>query len=418
MNLELVIIGTELLLGFTVDTNGGELGRTLAEAGIRVVRRTVIADRAADIRGAVSEGLARTGAVIVTGGLGPTRDDITKETVAALYGTPIEFDEGLWQALVERYRRVGREPVESNRTQAEVPRGATVLPNRWGSAPGLWLERNDLGLVIMLPGVPLELRMLLQHEVMPRLTARPTGRVIRSRMLRTCGIAESVLAERLGEIERDVAPLTLAYLPHVAGVDVRLTAWDADAEEADGLLEHAAATIRDRAGGHVYGEDDADLAALVLEMARQQGVRLAVAESCTGGLIGARLTEIPGSSDVFDGGVIAYADEVKSGLLGVDAGLIGRHGAVSEEVAAAMAAGACARLGAGLSVAVTGIAGPAGGTPEKPVGTVCFGTAMSGEVRAARTIFFGTRAEVRARAAQWALWLLYGRLRESGPVRT
>src|SRR5690606_10042415 len=228
---------------------------------------------------------------------------------------------GLWQALVERYRRVGREPVESNRTQAEVPRGATVLPNRWGSAPGLWLERNDLGLVIMLPGVPLELRMLLQHEVMPRLTARPTGRVIRSRMLRTCAIAESVLAERLGEIERDVAPLTLAYLPHVAGVDVRLTAWDADAEEADSLLEHAAATIRDRAGGHVYGEDDADLAALVLEMARQQGVRLAVAESCTGGLIGARLTEIPGSSDVFDGGVIAYADEVKSGLLGVDAGL-------------------------------------------------------------------------------------------------
>jgi len=418
VNIELVIIGTELLLGFTVDTNGGEIGRALAEAGIRVVRRTVIADHAFDIRNAVSEGLARTGAVIVTGGLGPTRDDITKKTVAAIYDTPIDFDEGLWQALVARYRRVGREPVAGNRSQAEIPRGATVLPNRWGSAPGLWLERPNPGLVIMLPGVPLELRMLLQHEVMPRLAARATGRVIRSCTLRTCGIAESVLAERLGEIERDVAPLTLAYLPHVAGVDVRLTAWEADAAEADRLLRQAAGTIRHRADGHVYGEDDADLADLVLAAARQHQVRIAVAESCTGGLVGARLTEVPGSSDVFDGGVIAYADEAKAGMLGVDAALIGRHGAVSEEVAAAMAAGACARMGTGLSVAVTGIAGPAGGTPDKPVGTVCFGTAMSGDVRTMQTIFFGTRSEVRARAAQWALWLLYRRLRESGRVRT
>lgn len=410
MKIELVTIGTELLLGFTIDTNGAEIARRLAEIGVRVTHRATVPDQADAIHRGVSEALERTRAVIVTGGLGPTRDDITKSVVAAMYGMPLEFDEALWQALVERYRRAGRTPVQSNRTQAEVPRGATVLPNRWGSASGLWLESAERGLTILLPGVPFEMRNLMGHEVVPRLGRRATGAVIRSRTLRTTGVAESALAEQLGEVERDVAPLTLAYLPNVSGVDLRLTAWDLPPSEADALLERGVQRLRSHARDAVYGEGDADLAAIVLDEARRQGVHLAVAESCTGGLVGARLTEIPGSSDVFEGGVVCYSYAAKSALLGVDPGVIERHGAVSEEVVRAMAVGALARVGGQLSVALTGIAGPGGATPDKPVGTVWFATAHGSDVRSRRIVFFGTRGEVRARAAQTALALLRRRL--------
>jgi nicotinamide-nucleotide amidase len=412
MNIELVTIGTELLLGFTVDTNGAEIGRMLADIGVRVARRTAIADRPDDIRAAVADALARTGGVIVTGGLGPTRDDITKHTVARLFDAPIVFDDGLWAALVERYRRAGRVPVESNRTQAEVPAGATVLPNRWGSAPGLWLERPDTGFVIMLPGVPLEMRNLMRHEVVPRLRERSSGRVIRSMTLRTVGVAEAALAEQLGEVERDIAPVTLAYLPQAAGVDLRLTIWDVADHEAEALLARAADRVRRDAGRAVYGVGNDDLAGVVLAAARDRGISLALAESCTGGLVGARLTDIPGSSDVLLGAAVCYSYASKTAVLGVPADIIVEQGAVSEAVARRMAEGVLRRFDGRLSVAVTGIAGPDGGTPDKPVGTVWFATAMDGDVRASRTVFFGTRAEVRERAAQTALRLLLERLQQ------
>src|SRR5262249_28331627 len=197
----------------------------LAAVGIRIVRRTAVADREDEIRQAVAEALRQSGAVITTGGLGPTRDDITKKVVADLFDAPLEFDENIWASLVERFSRMGRTPVQSNRSQAEVPRGATVLPNRWGTAPGLWMEGTP-GLAILLPGVPYEMRMLLEQEVVPRFTQRANRDAIRSLVVRTSGIPESSLAERLGEIERDIAPLSLAYLPGLSGVDLRLTAWD------------------------------------------------------------------------------------------------------------------------------------------------------------------------------------------------
>ena len=410
MNLEIITIGTELLLGFTLDTNGAELGRALSAAGIRVVRRTSVADRPGEIRDAVATALSRTGTVITTGGLGPTRDDITKQVVAAIYDWPLDFDEELWHALVERYRRRGRVPAESNRSQAEVPRGALVLPNRWGSAPGLWLEGAP-GLVIMLPGVPLEMRNLLAAEVAPRLAARAgAAGVIRSRTVRVTGIPESTLAERLGEIEAAIAPLSLAYLPGLDGVDLRVTAWGLPAAESDDRLGRAVAELRTRAGDVVYGEDDTDLAALVLDRAREMGVRVAVAESCTGGLLGARLTEIPGSSDVFAGGVIAYENAVKQEMLGVGSDVLAAHGAVSGPVAVAMAEGALNRLGVDLAISVTGIAGPGGGSESKPVGTVWFGLAGRGGPAAVHSIFIGTRSEIRYRAAQAALFLLFRRL--------
>ena len=412
MNVELVTVGNELLLGFTVDTNGAEIARALGAHGVRIVRRTAVGDAADEIRAAVSDALRRTGAVITTGGLGPTRDDVTKHAVAELFGAPLRFDEEIWAGLVERFRRLGRAPAASNRSQAEVPEGAAVLRNRWGTAPGLWLNGSP-GLVVMLPGVPHEMRMLLQHEVLPRLAGRSDATVVRSRMLRTTGIAESALAERMGEIEREIAPLTLAYLPGYEGVDLRVSAWGLEPDEADRRLGEALGLLRARAGDHAYGEDDADLAAIVLARCREAGLRLATAESCTGGLVGARLTEVPGSSEVYEGGVVCYSNRLKRELLGVPAALIEDHGAVSEAVVRAMAEGARLRLGVDLAVAVTGIAGPGGGTPDKPVGTVWLAVADASGPTARRVTFLGSRREVRARAAQAALSLLERQLARS-----
>ncbi len=413
MDIELVTVGTELLLGFTVDTNGAELGRALAAAGVRVVRRTSVGDGAAEVRAAVSEALARTGAVLTTGGLGPTRDDLTKAEVAALFGLPLEFREDLWTTLLERYQRVGRMPTENNRCQAEVPRGATVLVNRWGSAPGLWIEGalpdGRPGLAILLPGVPREMRQLLEHEVLPRLAPRAAGRVIRSRTLRTSGIPESTLAERIGDVEQVLAPLTLAYLPGTSGVDLRVTAWDFEPAEADRRLDQALELLESRAAG-VYGRDGADLAAVVLERLCARGMTVVTAESCTGGLVGARITSVSGSSAAYLGGVVAYDNRVKEEQLGVPAGILAAHGAVSEPVAAAMADGARARLGSDWALAVTGVAGPGGGTPEKPVGLVWIAVAGPEGTTARQLRLFGGREEVRLRAADAALALLLSRL--------
>ena len=414
MNIELVTIGTELLLGLTVDTNGAEIARALAGQGVRVTRRTSVADRPDEIRDAVAGALGRTGAVLTTGGLGPTRDDITKKVIAELYGAPLEFDETVWANLLERFARLERKPPESNRSQAEVPRGAVVLRNRWGTAPGLWLEGSP-GVTIMLPGVPAEMRKLMEHEVLPRLAARSSGSVIRSLVVRTSGIPESALAERLGHIEQQITPLSLAYLPGLEGVDLRLSAWDLPAGDADRQLRSAADLVRSRAGESVYGEGESDLAALVLEAARSHGFRLAVAESCTGGLLGARLTEIAGSSDVFVGGMIAYDNAVKLELLGVAPEILEQHGAVSEPAARAMAEAAASRFGVPAAVSVTGIAGPGGGSAAKPVGTVWVGCVVEGATEARRFLFPGTRHEIRARAAQAALHLLLRRLVAAQP---
>ena len=416
MDLELVTIGTELLLGFTVDTNGAEIARALAAAGVRVLRRTAVADRSADIRDAVHAALSRTGAVLTTGGLGPTRDDITKRAVADMFGLPLEFDEAVWADVLARFARLRRIPVASNRSQAEVPAGATVLPNRWGTAPGLWLEApyaetpSGAGLVILLPGVPFEMRMLLQHEVVPRLAGRSDGAVIRSLSVRTTGVPESTLAERMGDIEREIAPLTLAYLPGLEGVDLRLSAWELGPDEAERRLRAAADLIRCRADEFIYGEGDTDLAALVLDRARAKGLRLGAAESCTGGLVGGRLTEVPGSSDVFMGAVVCYHNDLKTSLLGVPSTVIATEGAVSEAVARAMAAGARARLAVDAAVAVTGIAGPGGGTEAKPVGTIWLAVALGEAVQARHLLLAGSRHDIRARAAQAALSLLYRHL--------
>ncbi|MGA2383865.1 MAG: competence/damage-inducible protein A [Gemmatimonadales bacterium] len=422
MDCELLTVGTELLLGYTVDTNAAQAGRLLADAGVRVTRRATVGDDAEAVRDAAAAALERTGTVIVTGGLGPTADDLTREAVAALFGRRLIRDPAILQALEARFAKLGRGPMpESNARQADVPEGATVLPNRWGTAPGLWLEGEGARLAVLLPGVPVEMRGLLEAEVIPRLIERRThGRtdaqthgaadagagpeIIRSRTLRTTGISESALADRVGDPARLVGPnVTVAWLPSPEGTDLRLTAWGLPAAAADAALARAVAAVRPLAGAHCYGEGDADLAALMLTELERRQCRLAVAESCTGGLIGERLTAVPGSSRVFVGGVVAYANEVKLDLLGVSADALAAHGAVSEPVAREMASGIARTLGTEAAVAVTGIAGPDGGTEEKPVGTVWIAALWQGKVRAFHYVFPGERDVVRRRAAQAAL---------------
>ena len=408
MRLELVTIGTELLLGLTIDTNGAYLGERLGEIGVVVTRRSTVPDDPRAIAEAIAEALGRTGAVLTTGGLGPTRDDISKHAVAEVYGTALYFDDRVWEDIVTRFRRIGREPSETNRTQAEVPEGAEVLTNRWGTAPGLWLEGAP-GLTIMLPGVPKEMRGLLDREVIPRLKARTSGTVVRSLTIRTTSIPESSLAERLNPVEHLLTPVTLAYLPSTRGVDLRLTAWGETPDQSDRMLNEAATRLETLLEDGVYGRGHRDLADVVIERLRDAGRTLAVAESCTGGLLGARLTSVPGASDVFVGGVICYQDAVKRDLLGVSQEVLAADGAVSIEVAKQMAHGVRERLGADVGVGITGIAGPTGGTPEKPVGTVCIGWSLGAQSTAVRITLFGNREEIRERSTQAALHRLLRR---------
>ncbi len=409
MDVELVSIGDELLLGFTVDTNTAHFARAAADHGIQVVRRSTVGDDADAITSVVRDALARTGAVITCGGLGPTADDRTKPTLAALFGRTMRFDDAIWESLRTRWKARGwpGEIPETNREQAMVPEGATVLPNAHGSAPGIWLEDHDGRWVAMLPGVPREFLGMMRDTLLPRLAARGAGgTVIRSRTLRTQGIAESALAETLGELAKDPLGVPLAFMPGYEGVDLRLTVRGVSPAVADERLAAAADALRARVGKWVYGEGDEDLATLVLDRLRARGMRIAVAESCTGGMLGMRLTAIPGASDRFVGGVIAYDNAVKVRELGVREATLEAVGAVSEEVAREMASGVRARFGVEVGVSITGVAGPGGGTPEKPVGTFCVAVDVQGEVRSLRTAGVGDRHEIRQRASQGALSLL------------
>lgn len=412
LRVEIITIGDELLLGFTIDTNAAHISSALAARGIEVVRRTTVGDTAERIASAVQDALRRTGAVITTGGLGPTSDDLTKPAIAKLFNRGMRLDEGIASELEARWR--ARFPQSgypaSNRAQAEVPVGARILTNRHGSAPGIWLEDDSGRWVAMLPGVPREMRGMLEDELLPALEGRSSEgqpAAIVSTTLRTTGIAESAIADLLGKDflgapGTDAGRLPIAYLPGVAGVDLRVTARGLPHSRAEQLVKEAIARLRDRIGSYAYGEDDSDLAALVLDKCRALGVTLAVAESCTGGMLGERITSVPGSSDVFRGGVIAYHNDVKRDALGVRQEDLDAHGAVSETVALQMAAGARERTRADIGLSITGVAGPGGGSIEKPVGLVWIG--FHGAQRKARRIHTtGDRAEIRQRAVQAAL---------------
>lgn len=418
MNLEIVTIGDELLLGLTIDTNAAWLARELAADGVSIVRRASVGDDAQMIADAVRDALDRSGAMITTGGLGPTADDMTKPSIAALFGREMIFDEQRWEALKQLWRERGRpgELPDSNRQQVMIPAGAHVLTNRHGTAPAIFLEDDRGRWVAMLPGVPREMRGIFHEELQPLIRSRLGGSraVVRTRTVRTTGVAESQLPTLLGDAVRGVDGMSLAYLPGQEGVDLRLTVRGADPESSDARLAEGCAVLAERVGKFVYADTaTTDMAEVVLEACRARSLRLAVAESCTGGLLGGRLTAISGSSDVFMGGVIAYDNAVKRAQLGVAEETLARVGAVSEEVALQMAAAVRERFGSDIGVGITGIAGPLGGTPEKPVGTVWIAVDVRGKTRTYGGRLIGDRAEVRFRATQGALDMIRRELAES-----
>jgi nicotinamide-nucleotide amidase len=372
-----------------------------------------VGDRADAIASAVRDGLERTGAVITTGGLGPTSDDLTKLSIAALFGRGMVLVEAHLAWMAERFTRLFQRPMpDANRQQAMLPEGARKLRNNHGSAPGIWLEDERGRWVAMLPGVPREMRGMLADTLVPLIRERlgDDRRVVRSRSLRTTGVGESVIADRVASLAEGVGDVDLSYLPNAEGTDLRLTVRGARPDDAERRLVDAAERLRTVVGDAVYGEDGADLAAVVLDLCRARGQTIGVAESCTGGLLGARLTAIAGSSDVVVGGVIAYSNSLKTALLAVTPGVLAHQGAVSEPVVREMAAGARAATGASIGIGITGIAGPGGGSEEKPVGTVWIATDVEGAVESRRLRLIGDRIEVRQRAAQAALEMIRRRL--------
>jgi nicotinamide-nucleotide amidase len=414
MRVEVLTIGSELLRGDVVDLNGAWLGRRLRATGIDVGRRVTVPDDETQIRAAIDDALERAGAVICSGGLGPTTDDRTREAAAAAFGAALHSDEGVLDSIRARFAARGISMPDINRRQAQVPAGARVLPNRHGTAPGLLLE-DARGLAVLLPGVPHEFERLVDEIVIPLLHERWAGRLPRidRAVLRTTGISESQLMEAVHDLVAPAAPVQVGFLPHVAGVDVHLTAHqDAPA------LERAGAAFRTRLAPWVYAEGEVDLAGCVGLALLERGWMLAVAESCTGGLIGQQVTAVPGSSAWFVGGWITYADAAKVRDLGVDPETLAHDGAVSEGVARQMAASARRRAGVECALAVTGIAGPGGGTPDKPVGTVWIAVDVRGAVQAQHFRFPGGRLEVRERAAQAALRMLQRAMMSAEPTVT
>jgi nicotinamide-nucleotide amidase len=408
MDVELVSVGNELLLGHTVNTNVAEIAQFLSEIGLAISRSVTVRDDHGAIRGAVRDALDRAEVIIITGGLGPTRDDITKVAVAEALDLPLIRDEQYVVELRERFGKIRPGPMPaSNLSQADVPKGGERLLNPLGSAPGIWIQMLN-AVLIMLPGVPREMRGLMSNEVVPRLRNRADDSVILSRTLKTTGVAESALADVLSGVEERLEPLSLAFLPSVEGVDLRITASHMTKDEAAAKLDEATAILRPMLGSWYYGSED--LAEHLLNVLREKRLTLSCAESCTGGLIGQRLTSIPGSSDVFLGGVVAYSNEVKERVLQVSRSMIEEHGAVSTPVAEAMARGAITCFGTDAAVSVTGIAGPGGGTTEKPVGTVHMAAILRGKAACESRLFPGDRIDIRNRSAQAALDLLRGLL--------
>lgn len=408
MVAEIVSVGTELLLGQIVDTNAAYLSRVLSEVGISVYRRSTVGDNRERLLAALQQGLSSADVVFTIGGLGPTMDDITRDVLAEATGVPLVFDEGIADHLRSFFQSRGQVVLESQLRQAYVPASGKALPNPNGTAPGLLFDIPPK-IVFALPGPPGEFVPILENEVLPILREKTGGWTIRSRVVRICGMGEAMVEDRVKDLMASDNP-TLAPYAKTGEVHLRVTARAASSEEADALIGPVVAEITRRLGSHVYAFDDEPLEASVVRLLREAQLTLATAESCTGGMLAGRITDIPGSSEVFLGGVVAYSNQAKVALLGVEEGLIAAHGAVSGEVASAMASGVRDRFGASFGIGITGIAGPSGGTREKPVGLVWLALAHFDGVDVIRSQYVGMRGDIRTRATQTALTMLRDQL--------
>ncbi len=410
MHAEVIAVGSEMLTPTHVDTNSLFITERLNEIGIDLQGKAIAGDDRDVLKAIVSDALRRSDLLILTGGLGPTDDDLTRDVVADVIGRPLEYHAYIFDAIEQRFAARGLRTPDINRRQAMVPQGAAVLPNKNGTAPGLWLE-HEHKLIVLLPGPPRELKPMFETVVQERLLGHVGASRLFRRLLRITGQSESYCEEKMQPLYAKwlSAPtrITTTILASLGQIELHLTAMASSADDGHRALDTAVADVRATLGRDLFSTNGETMEQVVGELLRSRGFKIAAAESCTGGLVMARLTEVPGSSEYVDRGVVVYSNQAKTDLLGVPAPLIAAHGAVSEPVAEAMATGMARIAGADLAIAVTGVAGPTGGTPEKPVGIVAIAAAWSRagrlDTRVRTFNFVGGRDMVRFQASQAAL---------------
>lgn len=401
MRAEIITVGTEILLGDIVNTNSRYLARELALLGIEVYYQGSVGDNEDRLLEAFGESLKRSDLVITTGGLGPTLDDITKEVAAKYFGQKMELNQKSWDEIREFMSKLDKSPTENNKRQAYFPKEATILKNNNGTAPGA-IFKKDKKTIIVLPGPPREMVAMFEESVRPYLESL-TEDILVSKTLRLYGIGESKLETELLDVIKGQTNPTVAPYASDMEVTLRITAKAKSSEEATKLIGPMEESIRTRVGKYIYGEGDTSLDEVVSKILVEKNLKIAVAESCTGGMVSASLINYPGISSVFMEGLITYSNEAKMERLGVKKETLDKFGAVSEETAIEMAQGVCKKFNTNVGVSTTGVAGPGGGTDEKPVGLVYIGVCINGKTKVKKLNLSGNRFKVRQRAAKEAL---------------
>jgi nicotinamide-nucleotide amidase len=405
MLAEIITIGDEILIGQIVDTNSAWIGQQMNAVGFKVHQITSVSDNREHILAALKEAAARVQVVLITGGLGPTKDDITKKTICDYFNVGLRFDEEAYKDVEHLFKIRGREVTPINRLQAEVPTNCVTLYNRVGTAPGMWFDDGGV-IYASMPGVPHEMKYLMEKEVLPRLQERFETPFILHKTLLTQGIGESFLSEMIADFE-DALPANfkLAYLPSAGAVRLRLTA-SGNREEVMNTMNKLVAELSDLVKEYLYGYDEDTIQEVVGRLLKDKKLTLGTAESCTGGYLSHLITSIPGSSEYYMGSTVTYSNESKTALLDVPADLVKKFGAVSEEVVKAMAEGAKKKFNSDCALATSGIAGPGGGTPEKPVGTVWIGISTPAGTKAKKVLLGDNRLRTIEVASMTALNML------------
>lgn len=412
MNAEIITIGDELIIGQVINTNESFIADKLNTVGVFVKRITTVGDNEADITDAFDKAYKSQDVIVVTGGLGPTHDDITRKVVCKFFNTDLVLNDKALENVRNFFAKRKIKPTKINEDQALVPRSCKVIQNALGTAPG-YLFEQDGKIFIVLPGVPYEMQAMMNEFVIPLFQKINTGAVIQHLTLKTTGIAESFLAERLGDIIDGIlkdAHSSLAFLPSSYGVKLRISVYGKSPQEAETKIRNIEAEIKNKVGRYIYAVNDTELEEVIGELLRQRSLTLSVAESCTGGLIADRITNVPGSSEYFERAIVTYSNSSKMYELGIPSNLIKTHGAVSKEVAEAMAFGIRKKSNTDIGLSTTGIAGPTGGSGEKPVGLTWIGYSDTDSTFALEFHFSGTRRIIKERTSQAALELLRRKL--------
>lgn len=412
MTAEIITIGDELLIGQIINTNQAYIAEKLNSVGIDCRRMTTVGDDAAEITAAFTTAFGRAQVVCITGGLGPTHDDITKKLVCEFFGTDLVPHPPTLEHIKALAQKRNITLIQSNLDQALVPRSGTVIPNPVGTAPGMLLEREGRMFFVM-PGVPYEMKEMVDNWILPYLRGKQPGTILLHKTLKSTGIGESMLSHQIGDISSVIGTdgsVTLAFLPNPIGTKMRITVKGTDEAAARTKLQHAETVLRGKVGQYIYSDDEKDLEHVIGQLLKERSLTLATAESCTGGSIAHRITNVAGSSEYFLGGFVVYHNDMKTKQLGVPQQIIAEHGAVSRAVAEAMASGARTVSGAHIALSATGIAGPGGGTPDKPVGLCWLGYSDAESTFALKFSFGDNRIRFKERATQAALELLRRKL--------